>query len=219
MSPVVSKVNAPEPSSLRVVCGFAVRPARFCLRTTRSRIRGSPDEPERRGWHPAPNVEHGAQVGRSSTKRPDAKAKSHSVRQTKAPPARRSSVRTPFSCRTPAAAPATRMPCAHGVSRTATTRGGRGRRRRLGRGARARAPARGHARRTLHMSAGRIRASVPQGVDDAPRSHARRRGAGVDVARASVLAVAGPDRPPTPPGQTRGRSPRPGVDGTSCSVI
>jgi hypothetical protein len=73
-----------------------MRPARFGLRTTRSRIRAFPDEPERRGWHTAPNVEYGARVGRSSTKRPDAKAKSHSVRRTKAPPARRSSVRTPF---------------------------------------------------------------------------------------------------------------------------
>lgn len=75
-----------------------IRPERFGLRTTRSRIRVFPDDPERRGWHPAPNVEHGAQVGRSSTRRPDAKAKSHSVRQTKAPPARRTSVRTPFCC-------------------------------------------------------------------------------------------------------------------------
>src|SRR6266508_5180911 len=60
-----------------------------CCGETRTRIRGLPDEPLKTRCEAGANVEHGAQVGRSSTKRPDARAKSHSVKRTKAPPARR----------------------------------------------------------------------------------------------------------------------------------
>src|SRR6266508_6487659 len=59
------------------------------LREVRNRISESPDEARDPGWQASCNVEHGAQVGRGSTKRPDAEAKSHSVKRTKARPARR----------------------------------------------------------------------------------------------------------------------------------
>ena len=60
------------------------------LRETRERIGAFSDGRRAFRCEPVPNVEHGAQVERGSTKRPDAKAKGHSVKQTKAPPARRS---------------------------------------------------------------------------------------------------------------------------------
>ena len=59
------------------------------LREVRTGSVNSPMRLVTPGWQASCNVEHGAQVGRSSTKRPDAKAKSHSVKRTKAPPARR----------------------------------------------------------------------------------------------------------------------------------
>jgi hypothetical protein len=54
---------------------------RSSLRGIRKRISEFPHEPRRLGCQASSNVEHGAQVGRSSTMRQDAKAKGRLVKQ------------------------------------------------------------------------------------------------------------------------------------------